>query len=394
MGVEVKQDAKGVWFAQPYLGKAPDGRQIRPRRSFPDAASREEAQALADAWASQLTFDGKVKSTLIVDLLWDYIEERKVKGASLNTVKRWSLFTRTYVGKYLKGKVARDLTPIELNDFETRLGMSKEHGGQGLSRNTIISVHHFLRGAFNFWVRIGICEANPMLMVAKPPEERHEAVSIDEWDYKALDGTFESQITPESHALRFMRQSAYAFAAWLALHTGMRVGEVCAVRRRDLHRAQGFVIVSGTVVEVPGGGVMRTNVTKNKKTRPVALIEEEWERIYAYLRQQDAISDAFTPDSPLVSVDGSYMRPTTVSKAFSRARDRACMPKSYTFHSLRHTHATWCLANGVDLKTLADRLGHANEATTLRLYAHLLPGRDQAAARAFNSFAKKLEDGV
>ena len=197
--------------------------------------------------------------------------------------------------------------------------------------------------------------------------------------------------TPEK---RFMRQSAYAFAAWLALHTGMRVGEVCAVRRRDLHKAQGFILVSGTVIEVPGGGVIRSNVTKNKKTRPVALIDEEWELIKAYLAQQDSISDAFTPDSPLVSVDGSYMRPTTVSKAFSRARDRAGMPKAYVFHSLRHTHATWCLANGVDLKTLADRLGHSNEATTLKLYAHLLPGRDQAAAQAFNSFAKQLEDGV
>ena len=88
------------------------------------------------------------------------------------------------------------------------------------------------------------------------------------------------------------------------------------------------------------------------------------------------------------------MRPTTVSKAFSRARDRAGMPRTYVFHSLRHTHATWCLANGVDLKTLADRLGHSNEATTLKLYAHLLPGRDQAAAQAFNNFAKQLEDGV
>lgn len=394
MGIEVKRDQKGVWFAQPYLGKAPDGRQIRPRRSFPDATTREEAQALADAWASHLTFDGKVKSTLIVDLLWEYIEQRKVKGAGLNTVKRWSLFTRTYVGKYLKGKVARDLTAIELNDFETRLGVSKKNGGQGLSRNTIISVHHFLRGAYNFWVRIGICENNPMLMVAKPPEERHEAVSIDEWDYRALDATVSEKLDLEMPEKRFMRQSAYAFAAWLALHTGMRVGEVCAVRRRDLHKAQGFILVSGTVIEVPGGGVIRSNVTKNKKTRPVALIDEEWERIKAYLAQQDSISDAFTPDSPLVSIDGSYMRPTTVSKAFSRARDRAGMPKAYTFHSLRHTHATWCLANGVDLKTLADRLGHSNEATTLKLYAHLLPGRDQAAAQAFNSFAKQLEDGV
>ena len=67
------------------------------------------------------------------------------------------------------------------------------------------------------------------------------------------------------------------------------------------------------------------------------------------------------------------------------------LPKACTFHSLRHTHATWCLANGVNLKTLSARLGHANEVITLRTYAHLLPGADEAAAQAFSSFAKGLE---
>ena len=54
-----------------------------------------------------------------------------------------------------------------------------------------------------------------------------------------------------------------------------------------------------------------------------------------------------------------------------------------TFHGLRHTHATMCLDAGVDIKTLSERMGHADEATTLKLYAHVLKGRDQAAAEAF-----------
>ena len=79
---------------------------------------------------------------------------------------------------------------------------------------------------------------------------------------------------------------------------------------------------------------------------------------------------------------------------YDAARDAAGLPKSCTFHSLRHTHATWCLANGVDLKTLSERLGHANEATTLRLYAHCLPGRDAAAAETFAAFAEELGRGM
>lgn len=394
MGVEVKQDGKGVWFAQPYLGRTPEGRQIRPRRSFPDATTREEAQSLADAWASQLTFDGQIKSTLIADLLREYITDRQAKGAAINTVKRWTLFTRSYVGRYLKGKAARDLTAYELNSFERRLMVPKELGGQGLSQNTVVSVHHFLQGAFSYWVRIGICDANPMLMVAKPDEQRHEAVVIDEWDFQVLDAAVSDRLYPAKRNKQTMREAAYSFAAWFALHTGMRVGEVCAVRRRDLHKVQGYVLVCGTALEPPGGGVVRSNTTKSKKPRQVSLTEREWSRVYGFMEQQDGFSDGFTPDSALVSVDGSFMRPTTVSKAFSRTRDRCGLPKACTFHSLRHTHATWCLANGVDLKTLAARLGHANEATTLRLYAHLMPGRDAAAAKAFDEFAESLKSGV
>ena len=70
------------------------------------------------------------------------------------------------------------------------------------------------------------------------------------------------------------------------------------------------------------------------------------------------------------------------------------MPKECTFHSLRHTHATWCLENGVNLKQLAARLGHRDEATTLRLYAHLMPGGDEQAAEAFEEFAEKVREGV
>lgn len=61
------------------------------------------------------------------------------------------------------------------------------------------------------------------------------------------------------------------------------------------------------------------------------------------------------------------------------------LPKGARFHMLRHTHATWCLSHGVDLKTVSLRLGHADETTTLRAYAHALPGSDSAAAEAFSA---------
>lgn len=61
----------------------------------------------------------------------------------------------------------------------------------------------------------------------------------------------------------------------------------------------------------------------------------------------------------------------------------------------RIQHATWLLANGANLKDIAERFGHANESTTLRLYAHAMPGRDQRAAEVFDKFTDELKgDGA
>lgn len=141
MGIEVKRDAKGVWYAQPYLGTTPEGKQIRPRRSFPEASTRAQAQELANRWLSDISAGGKVQSVVIADLLYAYIDERRAKGVSPYTVKRWKLFTRSYVGRYLKGKSVLDLGVMEFNEFETRLLLPKDKRGQGLSRNTVRSVH-------------------------------------------------------------------------------------------------------------------------------------------------------------------------------------------------------------------------------------------------------------
>lgn len=388
MNVEVKQDAKGVWYAQPYLGRTVDGKQIRPRKSFPDAGTRAQAQELANEWVAGISAGGQVKSLFIADMLAEYRKERAAKDIAPSTVRRWETSTK-YVAKYLAGKTVTELTVMDFNDFETRLLLPKEKNGQGLSRNTVRGVHYFLRGAYNHWVNAGICDGNPMFYVQEPSEEKHEAIAIDEWDFETLNKALSSELAPETHDAGTMRQAAYSFAAWLALHTGMRVGEVCAVRRRDVSRRLGYIHVCGTVVELRGG-VERRDTTKSKRSRNVSLTEKDFATVYAFIGLQDGFCGSLTPNAPLVTVDGSFMRPNTVSKAFSRLRDRLGLPKTCTFHSLRHTHATWCLAEGVDLKTLSERLGHADESTTLKTYAHLMKGRDQAAAQAFESFADSI----
>jgi len=89
------------------------------------------------------------------------------------------------------------------------------------------------------------------------------------------------------------------------------------------------------------------------------------------------------PAPEVLDADGGFLRPSAVSAWFSGLRDELGLQRGTSFHTLRHTHATWLLLRGVDPKTVMERLGHAKVATTLELYGHVLPGRDAAAAQAF-----------
>ena len=382
MGVKVKRGADGVFECRLYLGRGIDGKARRSYKRFPEAKTEDEAQALADAWAANLTAFGAVKSARLVDLLKDYTRHREIGGASPNTVRNYRLFTR-YVEKYLKNANARDLAAIDFSRFQDVLGASKEEGGQGLSANSIITVHHFLRGAYNYFVDMGICNSNPMNDVSKPSPDHHEASALIEWDFEELNVKIEGAITGDWAKKADYKSPVYAFAAWLALVTGMRVGEVCAVRRMDVDRQLTRIYVCGNVIEETGKRPYRRNATKGRKSRSVSITEADMAFIDAFVKRQNEFLGRGNAHTPLVTLNGSYVRPTSVSKAFRRLRAACGLSNEITFHSLRHTHATWLIMNGCDLKTLSERLGHADEATTLRYYGHRAPGRDEAAARIF-----------
>lgn len=377
----VRLSADGVWECRLYLGTSMTGKPIRPYKRFPNAESEEEALAMAREWADGLTAGGVAKSALLPDLLDDYVAMRERNGASPNSVRAWRRYAG-YARRYLPRPV-RDIGVADMNEFEAALLAPKDKGGAGLSRNSVLCVHHFLRAAYNHFVDCGVCSANVMAYVAKPSPDRYEAPAINGWDFEPLRERLASDISAASEGAQGYAKAAFAFAAWLALVTGMRVGEVCAVRRIDVKRGMGCVHVGGTVVEPSHGRPFRQDRTKGRRPRNVTVTPGDMDAIGAFVRSQDAAIGRKAAYSPLVTLDGSYLRPTTVSRRFRAIADECGLPREVTFHSLRHTHASWLIAEGCDLKTLSERMGHADEATTLRIYGHLMPGRDALAAKLF-----------
>lgn len=177
----------------------------------------------------------------------------------------------------------------------------------------------------------------------------------------------------------------------LAAYTGARRGELLNLRWFDVNLNTAEVTFSGSTDVVEGERVEDT--TKGGRSRVVSIdgttVEVMREHRKAQVEEQLALGSFWRGNDDLVfrAADGSALFPDTVTSLMRRLVTKAALPAA-RLHDLRHLHATTLLLAGVPVHVVAARLGHADPAITLRVYAHVL--REQAAGVA-DVFARAIE---
>lgn len=389
--LRIKRHKDGTRYVRPYLGiNAVTGKKIRPYRQFPDSMTDDEVEAEARRWFADIRIGLKFGTAMrLGELLEQYVRWREAEGLAANSVKTYRMIVRNYLGSLARID-PRSVTTAMVNDQYHELLTRGGRGGLPLSAATVRDVHWFLCGGYDWLMQTGICTTNPARAARKPSPVPHEAAALDEQGGAVLMSALAGELAEVPTDDAGVRRRMHAFAAWLALHTGMRCGEACAVRGMDVQVLRGIVRVTGTVVDVPGR-LFRQAVTKGHKPRTISIAADEAEAIAAHERWQCEVVGRADRKRTLVSTPGGGLcRPKDVSGTFAEIARSHGIPPEVTFHSLRHTHGTWLLMQGVDPKTVSERLGHADVATTLRIYAHVMPGRDAQAAEEFSRIARGL----
>ena len=175
----------------------------------------------------------------------------------------------------------------------------------------------------------------------------------------------------------------------VALATGMRKGELQALRWQDIDLNAGIAKVTRTLKITPEGRRFGQAKTRYSR-RTIALPEVASEALGAHLtrqREEQALLGDSWHDHDLVFCKESGERlPTSRLDAvgwYGRLLKRAGLPP-IRFHDLRHTAATLLLARGVNVKVVSELLGHSSVAVTLSLYGHVLPHMQRDAAVAMD----------
>jgi integrase len=254
----------------------------------------------------------------------------------------------------------------------------RQHVCRGLADSSVRQVHWILSGALDRAVRWGWIAVNPAQQAQPPalprpdprPPSANEAAQLVEaaWSSDPDWGAF----------------------VWLAMTTGARRGELCALRWSEIDLDNGVLVVRRALFLDEDGRLSEKDTKTHQQRRivldseTVGVLREHFDRCRGHAGALDSElpADAYVFSR---SPDGSTpLIPDSVTQRYDRMARK--LKIKTTLHKLRHYSATELIAAGVDVRTVAGRLGHSGGgATTLRVYAAWNSEADQRAAAALSA---------
>ena len=326
-------------------------------------------EANGDAYDSKMTLS---------DFLESFIKYKEgvmqVERSTVDHYRKQAKVLNRYLGSYPLCDVG---IPV-INDWMAQM-MS-----EGYAPRSVSKPFGLLRQAMRYAVAIDLLRKNPCDFCKPPKVKRRKMQVLDRAERtRMLKLAREAEPAPLALAIEF------------ALTTGMRRGEICALRWSDIGECE---VTVNRAISMDGG----TPYEKDPKTEGSRRTIPLTKRFYAVLRaiEKDKqyvsrelgvpFGDPFILGTP--EPDSRPYHPSRLTKDFKAFCDMNGF--SLTFHDLRHTFATMMIAGGTDVRTVASYLGHSNVAMTLNTYAEVDPDAKRAAIGKIGDAFDMDLDGV
>jgi len=253
---------------------------------------------------------------------------------------------------------------------------------EGLSAGRIRAIHKVLHQALAYAVRTNLVMRNVCDAVRLPRLTRRERQSLSVVQARRL------LDVAKGHQLEAIVTAA--------LLTGMREGELLALRWSDINFEQQYLQVRRTVRRISGQGIKEGEPKSESSRRKIMLSPFLLDVLKQHrVRQLEAKLKAgpLWEERDLVFCNnrGKFMDNPDLLKRFGRLLKAADLPHMH-FHDLRHSAATFLLAMGVHAKIAQELLGHSNIAITLNIYSHVLPSMQKDAVDRLSGLFDLHED--
>jgi len=174
----------------------------------------------------------------------------------------------------------------------------------------------------------------------------------------------EEQIKLQKYLMEDM--DSYKLGILISLYTGMRLGELCALKTEDLHMTQKRLVVQSTVQRITSDNSNHKTMLYFSPPKTISSVREI--PLCDFIISLISTNADFNYEYLIHKT--SAMEPRTYQYKFKKYLINAGINSNLHFHSLRHTFATNCIASGMDPKCLSEILGHSDVKTTLNRYVH------------------------
>jgi len=337
------------------------------------------------AFYANLAEDGikKTEPSAASDKLAGIHKEKKLTRAAVGEAAGVSAVTVTTAcqGKNVKLDTAEKIATVLDMDVGKLFKVIEKR--EALADKTLRRYYGLVSAILGAAVQMQAIPDNPALRVVKPKGIKKEAAYLD-----------------DKEALQVMETLATAPLKWrtammLLLYSGMRRGELCGLTWDDLDFDNKLVHITKANQYLAGRGIIEKG-TKNETSNPVIKLPDEmfvmlieyrgWqagERLKMGDRWQDS-GKVFTQEN------GQPIHPTSITGWVRDFREAHSLPH-FTPHTLRHTSATLLIMQGVPVKAVSARLGHAIQNTTNAVYSHAIQTVDAMASDIIGDILKPAD---
>lgn len=312
-------------------------------------------------------------------------------------------------GKPVNSKTAK--TVCKFLDMKESELFTEDHNNIPLDARTILHHHRLISSILTCAVQWQLLISNPASRIKPPKVERHEAEHYDvdqairilEYADMQIIETESADLPEKKKLFEMFRVHKNRAFLYVVLYGGLREGELAGLKWDCVNQDVGIIEIKMARQYIPGKGSFDKSTKNESSDRLISLPGNVFQVLKEYKAAQNALrlkcGDAWT-DSGFVftqAPEGDPIHPYWATNWFPRYikqynnRIRADISLSedqkkdlllpcLNFHATRHTNATLLIANGVNIKTVSNRLGHSVTSTTMNIYSHSLKSAEKEAA--------------
>ena len=376
-GENIYKRKDGRWEGRYKNGYKPDG---KVKYSSVYGKTYGEAKTKLEAIKRAEKTPQKSLQVKLCDVALEWLKTAKIKVKE-STYALYRRNVESHILPHVGGLKLSQITSQRLTAFASDLlSHGRCDGKGGLEPKTVQDICVLLGSILEFAKTE--YNANPVvkLPTLKAPEKEMRVLSLDE------------QQKLENYL--FSDLDLTAIGCLLALYTGLRLGELCALTLSDFDLSSGTVKINKTMQRIKNHDDKNKAKTKIIIDMPKSRASVRVLPLPAFLLE--IIKKRYFHVAPcaffLTGSVGRYLEPRGMEYRFKQITDK-CNLKAVNFHALRHTFATRLAERGTDIKTLAELMGHSSSKMTLK-YMHTSERQKRAVINCFTHPLSRQDFGI